>query len=431
MILDEANRTLTVNTGVLEEEVDMFLTSRNFMLKTVTAGGFFSIGGMTAVDVHGATVNEPIFAETVSAFNIMGADGSITRIDTNLPSVDGWSPMQFARVSLGGLGIVTSVTINVLPRPFATSLKPSRESYTLSDESAFVAKYKTLLEHTRVESFLNPYTDSYLALCWDAVENPSPPTPNTVQPAASACSLAALHEFGAPNEGLIEPIAELAAQIAQEADSWGGLTGANSIMTIAFSQIEKLFDAGAQVNTDLWLSQAARVMFMSYFVELPNLDDSGLGKVWKALDAVSQLVRQDGQFHIVGPLEFRLIRGGDTAMAGTYTTNPDAYFVNLDLIAFIKATPSSEYPAKLLQFFAEVERVWYVEYNGLPHNGKMYGFYHPTAGSNPYPGAFNPNFLSDLRKRRGKSLEAFDNFRKTKDTDGIFYNDFLRALLES
>ena len=43
------------------------------MLKTVTAGGFFSLGGITAVDVHGATVAAPIFADSVVAFNVMGA----------------------------------------------------------------------------------------------------------------------------------------------------------------------------------------------------------------------------------------------------------------------------------------------------------------------------------------------------------------------
>ena len=38
----------------------------------------FSLGGMTAVDVHGATVKAPIFAETASAFTILGADGELT-----------------------------------------------------------------------------------------------------------------------------------------------------------------------------------------------------------------------------------------------------------------------------------------------------------------------------------------------------------------
>jgi FAD/FMN-containing dehydrogenase len=103
-------------TGVREDELDVFLTANDMMLKTVTAGGFFSLGGMTAVDVHGATINAPIFAETVSAFSIIGPDGQLKTINTQTPAVDGWSPLRFARVSLGALGVVTSVTVDVMPR---------------------------------------------------------------------------------------------------------------------------------------------------------------------------------------------------------------------------------------------------------------------------------------------------------------------------
>ena len=61
---------VTVNSGVREDDVDAFLTQHNLMFQTVTAGGFFSLGGMTAVDVHGGTVEGPIFAETASSFTI-------------------------------------------------------------------------------------------------------------------------------------------------------------------------------------------------------------------------------------------------------------------------------------------------------------------------------------------------------------------------
>jgi FAD/FMN-containing dehydrogenase len=112
---------ITVNPGVREDLVDAFLTRNNLMFRTVTAGGFFSIGGMTAVDVHGATLDAPIFAETVSAFTIVGADGTETVIDASTAAVGKWTPLQFARVSLGGLGIVTRITTDVLPRPYATT----------------------------------------------------------------------------------------------------------------------------------------------------------------------------------------------------------------------------------------------------------------------------------------------------------------------
>ena len=81
---------ITVNPGVREDFVDAFLTRNNLMFKTATAGGFFSIGGTTAVDVHGGTIDAPIFAETVSALTIVGADSTETVIDASTaPSANG------------------------------------------------------------------------------------------------------------------------------------------------------------------------------------------------------------------------------------------------------------------------------------------------------------------------------------------------------
>ena len=48
------------------------------MPKTVTAGGFFSVGGEVAVDVHGATHNECIIAETAVEYTILKANGEIS-----------------------------------------------------------------------------------------------------------------------------------------------------------------------------------------------------------------------------------------------------------------------------------------------------------------------------------------------------------------
>src|SRR5271166_5261773 len=53
IVLGPGSKQVTVNAGVREDELDAFLTKNNLMLTTVTAGGFFSLGGMTAVDVHG------------------------------------------------------------------------------------------------------------------------------------------------------------------------------------------------------------------------------------------------------------------------------------------------------------------------------------------------------------------------------------------
>src|SRR5260370_39694888 len=221
------------------------------MLKGVTAGGFFSLGGMAAVDVHGAIVDAPIFAETVSAFNILLADGTVTAIDAESSAVAGWSPLQFARVSLGGLGVVTSITIDVLGRPWATTLQGGTAGLGLADKPTFVERFKTLLgNHTRVETFFTPYaTDwvgwgfkNFLALFWDVVKDPSPTTPNaSPNPPDNACILAGKQppEYGAPYLTGFGP--KVGAEIALQSQYSGSaiLEGAAVITAIATFQVIK------------------------------------------------------------------------------------------------------------------------------------------------------------------------------------------------
>ena len=438
---------ITVNPGVREDDVDAFLTKNNLMFKTVTAGGFFSLGGMTAVDVHGATVDAPIFAETASSFVILDADGKLRTIDASSPPVGGWSPLQFARVSLGGLGIVTRIILDVLPRPYATSLQGGMQRYKLRDKQAFVTQFKDLLtgpsKHTRVEAFYTPYAaapnvpfvplPNFLVLWWDVVD-PAKKTPNSAPTPPTACTLSHEGKFGAPFLG---GLAGYAAKYVRDSQYFSNPydplhlppVPTAGYAAIALDEIESQASAANKAHSELWLAEASQVMFMSYFIELPNLDAVGLGKVWDGLDAVARRVIQNDNFHIAAPMEFRFVKAGDSAMSGTYSTNRDAYFVNLDLIGFIEPTPSADYPAKLLQFFADVERDW-VAMGGFPHNGKMYGFYDPTKPAGTYTAAFNPNFLAALRVRRGARLQAFSAYRKSQDPTGLFYNGFLRALLE-
>ena len=427
IVLGTTPNTITVNTGVREDELDAFLTAHDLMLKTATAGGFFSLGGMTAVDVHGATIRAPIFAETASAFTLMGPDGQVRTIDAQTPAVDGWSPLQFARVSLGALGIVTSVTLDVLPRPWATTLNPGKDTNVVcADEPTFIARFKALLtDHDRVESFLNPYTDNFLILWWDVVASPATQVPNLKTSVPNACALAGENVFGAPYLIPFEPIIEPPLIDAQYGNN---TTTTSKFIDAGFLTIEKLFDQAAADYSDLWLTKASRVIFMSYFIELPALDDEGLSKAWQGLDAVKARITATSDFLVVAPLEFRFVRGGDTALAGTYTQTPDATFVNLDLIGYVPAVAASDYPDSLLHFFADIERAW-MDLGGMPHTGKMFGFYNPAQPSGTYSEPFNPEFLKDLAQRRSERTAAFNAFRKACDPAGLFHNHFVARLL--
>ncbi|MFZ6768993.1 D-arabinono-1,4-lactone oxidase [Undibacterium sp. Di26W] len=435
MQLSSDGKSVSVNTGVREDELDAFLTQNKLMLETVTAGGFFSLGGMTAVDVHGATVQAPIFAETVTAFAIMGPSGAVKVIDSSTATAGAWSPLQFARVSLGALGVVTAVTIRVLPRPYANSLTSGISDHVWESASDFGTGMAALLaSKTRVETFFNPYaftgTSNFMAAWWN-VDSGSGAAPTPV-PAQDACQLALKDEFGAPYLRFGEHLAEEAAIFAQDFSTPLVATGPAALITsTAISVIRSEVNTAGKNNSDLWLGEAARVIFMSYFIELPDLGASSLSKVWTALQSVSSKVNKSANFHIAAPMEFRFIKGGDTALAGTYTQSANAWFVNLDLIAFVAVNSSKnglDYPAKMLSFFAEVESEW-VAMGGWPHNGKMYGFYDPAVGPAAPTAPFNPAFLGQLRDRRQERVLAFETYRQSCDPTGMFSNPYVARLL--
>lgn len=430
IVIDATANTVQVNTGVSEDSLNAFLTTNNKMLPTVSAGGFFSIGGMIAVDVNGATVNSPIFAETAVAFTIMGAGGTETIVDTTTTAADGSLAIAYARVSLGALGIITSVTLSILDRPFANTLSATKEAFTLNNVADFTTKFKTLLTtHDRVETFLNPYQGKYLALTWDVEPAPSPTMPNKATTPDSSCELAGQDEYGAPLQGPVaEPIAEALALKIQEG---GNKTSASLLLDTAYLAIEGMFKTAKDNNNALWLTKAARVIFMSYFVELPGgISDTGMQQAWDGLNAVTEELNASNAFMLAGPMEFRFMKGGDAVMAGTYSDKKDSVFINLDLIGFTESGKApADYSPALLKFFATIERKW-VALGGLPHNGKMYGFYDPSAADDTFTPPFNEAFVESIAASRSKRIAAFDAYRTQLDPGDLFANKYVKTLLQ-
>ncbi len=281
-------------------------------------------------------------------------------------------------------------------------------------------------DHQRAESFYNPYNNEFLILWYDLAKDPSWKAPNSSKISVpTSCEFAGQGTHGAPYEpALVE-------WLAQGTIGWIQLHKFKKLakwaIDAAYLEIRSMFSKAQKLYTDLWLTAAARTTFLSYFIELPQLDEDGLSKTWEALQKVPELLKQSDYFLVAGPLEFRFINGGNSALSGAYTANKDSYFVNLDLIGFVPKVSADQYPKEMLDFFAAVERSWYGEYKGMPHNGKMYGFYDPMVSGDDSTPPFNKEFIANLAKRRGDRLTQFEAYRKTRDPNGLFCNDYLRA----
>ena len=444
IILNKEKLEVTVNAGVREDELDAFLTANNLMLKTVTAGGFFSIGGMTTVDVHGATVNSTDFPGTVTAYTVMDYNGKNITYSTDLPNFEGYHPLHFHRVSLGALGIVTSVTLKIAERPYKNTLVPSQQLYQLDSEQDFISTYKKLLftdPNVRVESFYNPYVKqpirNILALSWHIDKNPSQPILNNPTPAKieTACQYATDKKWGAPLlGGFLENITEALGESNQVSRV---RTNGSIMIHMAFDNIKKKMKAAIANNSSMWLTDASRVMFMSYTIplnpnnEFPENYDKELAVAWQALNVVKNRLEQSRDFILSVPMEFRFMKAGDAIMGASYAKNPNQRFVGIEIIGFVHKGSGANYPQNLLDFFANVECQW-SSLGGMPHQGKMYGFYNPAVTTNcknvKGTAPFNPNYINYLKKKRGNGLKIFSQYQRKIDPYGMYCNDYLKAL---
>mmetsp|Transcript_25925 Transcript_25925/g.33030 ORF Transcript_25925/g.33030 Transcript_25925/m.33030 type:complete len:577 (+) Transcript_25925:309-2039(+) len=439
---------VVVNAGTREDEFTYWVTQNNLALKTVTAGGIFSIAGMTSNDVHGGSIAYGIFADTCEGFRIMKWDGSIMEVHEDDPvRPDGFRPIQFARVNLGLLGVVTQVFVKCRFRPTKQSLQGRMGFMVSTLESEFVRGFKNYLRHDRLETFYDPYTGGFLPLMWDLTDefDEGGCENNPIAPDRTTAERALRDHYGSKLTGLlfkwsnnqISPIHDL-VQLSCSTVQDAGPKAAAGAVALAMGNISKTqVTAAFAAYSETWLTEAAQSMFMSYFVEIPDLGEEGLKKTYQLLQVVTDIVTKPGPFHITAPMEFRFVRGGDSVMSGTYNTNPNSMYVNLDIIGFIDSCKSRKNPVNysknLLEFMATVERAWY-NAGGLPHQGKMYGFFDPTdKNEQSFCPPFNDKFIEKINERRDErapgARRAFNQYRKEVDPQDMFLNEYMEKLV--
>ncbi|MDB5246581.1 MAG: linked oxidase, partial [Segetibacter sp.] len=109
--LDEKARTITVEAGVAYGKLAPYLHSRGFALHNLASLPHISIAGACATATHGSGVKNGNLATAVTAMEIVTAAGDVQVIskEHDAEKFDG------AVVNLGGIGVVTKVTLKIVP----------------------------------------------------------------------------------------------------------------------------------------------------------------------------------------------------------------------------------------------------------------------------------------------------------------------------
>jgi xylitol oxidase len=108
-IVEIGGETVTVEAGSRYGDLTSALHEHGLALQNVASLPHISVGGAIATGTHGSGVRNPSLAAGVAALELVCADGSISRLRRGDAEFDG------AVVSLGSLGLVTRVSLDVVP----------------------------------------------------------------------------------------------------------------------------------------------------------------------------------------------------------------------------------------------------------------------------------------------------------------------------
>jgi xylitol oxidase len=112
MTVDAKARTVTVGGGVTYGDVSPWLDQQGYALHNLASLTQVSVAGACATATHGSGNKNQNLSSSLAAMEIVTADGNLVHLSREQSG----DPILGAAVALGGLGVVTSTTLDVIPR---------------------------------------------------------------------------------------------------------------------------------------------------------------------------------------------------------------------------------------------------------------------------------------------------------------------------
>ena len=108
--VDQRNRTVTIGAGVRFGPLCSYLHGEGYALPNMASLPHISVAGAYATATHGSGDHHPILAASLSGVDLVRADGELVRMSRAADS----TYFDAVGVSLGALGVVTSLTLDVI-----------------------------------------------------------------------------------------------------------------------------------------------------------------------------------------------------------------------------------------------------------------------------------------------------------------------------
>ncbi|QEC66931.1 FAD-binding protein [Panacibacter ginsenosidivorans] len=109
--LEEDAKTVTVEAGIKYGELAPYLDSKGFALHNLASLPHISVAGAITTATHGSGVKNGNLSTAVAAIEFVSADGTLH----NLSKTKDGERFNAAVVGLGAIGVLTKVTLNLVP----------------------------------------------------------------------------------------------------------------------------------------------------------------------------------------------------------------------------------------------------------------------------------------------------------------------------
>src|SRR5882724_2727822 len=110
--LDKEKHTVTVEAGIKYGELCTYLDTNGFALHNLASLPHISISGACSTSTHGSGIQNGSLATAISAIEFVNAAGDIVSLSKEKDGMDFFG----AVVGLGAIGLVTRMTLELLPK---------------------------------------------------------------------------------------------------------------------------------------------------------------------------------------------------------------------------------------------------------------------------------------------------------------------------
>ncbi|OQR97559.1 L-gulonolactone oxidase [Thraustotheca clavata] len=407
--LDSSTKQVTVEAGVVVGDLLTHLRKHNLTLQNVASIREQTIAGVTQAGCHGTGAKIPPMEEQIVALELLTPSSGIIQLDANDPR------FQFAKVGLGGLGIVTKLTLQCVPMH---SLVETTSVMTI--EELKKVHEQLLVDNQHLRYMWLPYTDKVVVVTCKKLD-PSidmtklPPISNDMDDRLA--SLRALYKqvatypdpdhvnwrFTQLRDSLyaLDPLnARYIARVNEtEVDFWLKSQGTR----VALSDEVIGFDCGGQQlvsEVAFPSSKSSEIAFMEELLARIELD----------------------QIPAHTPIEQRWTASSRAALSPASSPDKDQVFSWVGIIYYLhEASPSLDAIKDAFVDYSKTLEDVMTPFNATEHWAKLE--FHPRS-------ALERHILKE-RLRKRFPLKEYAALREKWDPNNILSNDFVDELLNT